>query len=175
MSTFDGVNPCRPGFGASCSFCCGSHNYRLSREDIEETFIKRGDGEGENSRVHPEKSLFKKLVEEGMQCCHVGFADSENGTVSCLVYHEDVSGSEMEVFFTGTCKTFLCEAWKELSDREILFAAELMQDWYYYSLLINSPDVLLELYAEYGEPGNVPEDVLENLQDELSDRIQEMI
>jgi len=175
MYNFDEANPCRPGFGASCSFCCGSHNYKKTREELEEMFMKRGMNNPEDDKTHQEVSLHEKLVEEGLQCCHVGFAESEYGTVGCLVYTEDHSGSDMEEFFTGTCKTYLCEAWKELSDREILFAAELMHDWYYYSILINSPDVIQELCADYGSPDEVPEDVLDNLKFELSERIQEML
>ena len=162
------INPCRPGFGASCSFCCGSHNYTLAPETIEEMFIRRDAGSGRFDFRHPEKSLHEKLVKDGIQCANVGISGAEPGIVCCLAYHENLAGSGFESFFKGTCKRFLCSAWHELSDRQVLFAAELMKDWYYYSLIINSAELLIDLCADYGNPDDVPDDILEDLKDELT-------
>ena len=70
MRTKNTVNRCRPGFGASCSFCCGSHNYVLSENEIEEIFIKRGNGskalKGQSpakiSHNSPQKNLQDELL-----------------------------------------------------------------------------------------------------------------
>jgi hypothetical protein len=165
--------PCRPGFGASCSFCCGSHNYTISPELIEAIFISRDDESGRRLTWHPEESCEKKLVRKGMQCSHVGISQSDPGLVCCLTYFDDHEGSGFESFFKGTCKNFLCAAWNELTDRQVSFAAELMKDWYYYSLLINSLDILVDLCAEYESPEDVPAEVLEELKIELKKMLME--
>lgn len=102
-----------------------------------------------------------------MQCGNVGISDSDPGIVCCLTYDDDHSNCGFESFFNGTCKNFYCVAWNELSDRQVLFAAELMQDWYYYSLLINSLEIIMDLCAGYDRPCDVPDEVLDDLKTEL--------
>lgn len=168
------INPCRPGYGASCAFCCGSHNYTISPDLIEEIFETR-DSEhcsGRSSR-HPEESDCEKLVREGMQCPHVGFSGSEQGIVCCLAYNDNDKTPAFRSFFTGTCKNFYCVAWNELSARQILFAAELMGDWYYYSLLINCIEILMDLCSEYDDPSRVPGSIIEELKLELVKKLNE--
>ncbi|HNX24616.1 MAG TPA: hypothetical protein PKG60_11260 [Spirochaetota bacterium] len=173
INTKDKINRCRPGFGASCSFCCGSHNYTISPDNIEEMFISRDADAARRLQKHPEDSFHEKLVKEGMQCAHVGISGSDPGLVGCLTYHDDHRGSGFESFFTGTCKHFLCVAWNELTDRQVLFAAELMKDWYYYSLLVNSLEILMDLCAEYESPEDVPDEVLSELKIELKEKLME--
>lgn len=108
-----------------------------------------------------------------MQCPHIGICGSDPGIVCCLTYHDNHQGSGFESFFSGTCKTFLCTAWNELTDRQVLFAAELMKDWYYYSLLINSLEILMDLCAEYESPHDVQEEILEELKIELKEKLFE--
>jgi hypothetical protein len=165
------INRCRPGGGASCAFCCGSHNYTLSPERIEGLFIKRGRERCERPVKHPEDAGKEKLVRNGMQCPHVGIAASDQGLVSCLAYSDCERGGKLQSYFTGTCKNFLCQAWDELTGREVLFAAELMSDWYYYSLLINDIEALRNVCAEYESPDDVTPESLELLKTELAERL----
>jgi hypothetical protein len=167
------INRCRPGFGSSCSFCCGSHNYTVSPVDIEEIFISRGENAAPHNFAHPENSCERKMKSDGMQCPNAGISPSEPGIVCCLTYNDDHAGSGFESFFKGTCKNFRCAAWDDLTDRQVLFAAELMKDWYYYSLLINSTELVLELCAEYGSPDDVPGKTLSDLKEELEERLRE--
>lgn len=108
-----------------------------------------------------------------MQCPNVGILESDPGIVCCLTYHDNHEGSGFESFFNGTCKNFYCVAWNELTDRQVLFAAELMKDWYYYSLLINSLETLMDLCAEYESPSDVPDEILDELKIELVDKLME--
>ncbi|MCL1833249.1 MAG: hypothetical protein FWG49_01980 [Leptospirales bacterium] len=108
-----------------------------------------------------------------MQCSYIGISDSDHRQLCCLIYSEDHKDKVYESFLTGTCKTFLCAAWDELTDREVLFAAELMQDWYYYSLLVNSPEIVTRLCAEYTASKDIPEDALIELKIELRRRLLE--
>jgi len=108
-----------------------------------------------------------------MQCPNVGISGSNPGIVCCLTYFDDHNDCGFESFFNGTCKSFQCVAWNELTDRQVLFAARLMKDWYYYSLLINSLEILMDLCSEYESPEDVPEDVLEQLKTELAENLNE--
>lgn len=173
INTNNRANPCRPGFDASCSFCCGSHNYTVSPERIEAIFISRDDESALRLSRHPEDSCENKLVDEGMQCPYVGISKSEPSLVCCLTYFDDHKGSGFESFFKGTCKSFFCTAWNELTDRHVFFAAELMKDWYYYSLLINSPKFIVDLCAEYESPEDVPAATLAELKIKLLENIME--
>lgn len=162
------VNPCRPGHGASCALCCGSHNYRMTAEEMEDLFTARGNSAPAYPLKHPDDSAFEKLYRDAMQCPHVGICSGSE--VCCLVYGEyDMKGG-LRSFFNGTCKNFYCAAWDELSDRQVVFAARLMGDWYYYSLLLNDIEALQDLCSDYESAGDVPDDVLEQLREDLLER-----
>ena len=161
------VNRCRPGFGASCALCCGSHNYAMGPDGIEELFLSRNNEALKTAPLHPEESTAEKLFHDAMQCPHVGMDPAEPGIVCCLIYDDPDRDASIESFFTGTCRSFYCPAWHELTDRQVLFAARLMRDWYYYSLLINHIGAVHDLCAQYDEPEDVPGDELSALKDEL--------
>ncbi len=161
------INRCQPGHGASCSLCCGSHNYTLGQDEIEELFIARGHAQAGYPLRHQEESTKKKLFEDAMQCSHLGMDPSDPGVIRCMIYDEHDRGDAVESFFNGTCKTFYCPAWHELTDRQVLFAARLMGDWYYYSLFINHVESVLDVCARYDDPGDVPDDELCALKEEL--------
>ena len=108
-----------------------------------------------------------------MQCTHVGISGSEPGIVCCLSYNDNEKPPEFRSFFKGTCKNFYCVAWNELTAKQILFAAELMGDWYYYSLLINCIEILMDLCSEYEYPSDMPGSVLEELKLELVNKLNE--
>lgn len=168
------VNPCRPGHGASCAFCCGSHNYTLRHDQIEKIFENRDSNPASKLHTrHPEESDYEKLVKDGMQCPHTGISADEPGIVCCLAYNDNDKAPAFRSFFRGTCKNFYCAAWKELTAEQILFAAGLMQDWYYYSLLINCIDILVELCADYDSPSDVDEERLDELKLELAEKLHE--
>jgi hypothetical protein len=167
------INRCQPGHGASCALCCGSHNYSIPPEDIEELFLVRGCDSPERPIRHPEEARAGKLFRDAMQCPHVGMQSPDPGLVCCLEYSNIDRGEEFESYFTGTCKNFYCQAWHDLTDRQVLFAARLMGDWYYYSLFINDIEAVHDFHAAYGEPDNVPPDELRSLKMELVEKLLE--
>jgi len=164
------INICRPGYNSSCALCCGSHNYNLSPEEINKLFKNRHLNSKKNNckSSRPEKSLA-----DGIQCEYVGYIDSSKTEIGCLIYNDELSKTgSMAKFFSKTCKTFFCPASNILTDDEILFAAELMQDWYYYSLLINEISILKGLCREYKSPGHVPENRLDAVKGELKIKLE---
>ena len=167
------INRCRPGHGASCALCCGSHNYAAAPEEIESIFIDRALDRTKSIHGHPEESSGKKLFNDAIQCPNVGVSSEDPGIICCLVYDCAARENAISSFFNGTCKNFFCAAWDSLTDEEVLFAAELMGDWYYYSLLINCIDVLAELCSDYEKPRDIPTDILKELKVELVKKLNE--
>jgi hypothetical protein len=48
-----------------------------------------------------------------------------------------------------------------------------MGDWYYYSLLINCIEILMDLCSEYDDPSRVPGSIIEELKLELVKKLNE--
>lgn len=167
------INLCQPGHGASCSRCCGSHNYVIPKDDIEKMLLDRDREFPERPMKHQDESLFEKLFGDDMQCPHVGIRSSDPGVLCCLIYGDHDRGKEIESFFNGTCKNFYCQAWSDLTDRQVDFAARLMGDWYYYSLFINHIEAVQNICAQYERPEDVPPEELLDLKDELVERFME--
>lgn len=165
------INRCRPGHGASCALCCGSHNYAAAPEDIESIFIDRGLDRTISIHGHPEDSSGKKLFDDAIQCPNVGMSREDPGIICCLVYDCAPHDKKISSFFNGTCKNFFCAAWDSLTDEEVLFAAELMGDWYYYSLFINDIESLKEEFSTYGTPQHVPVSRLAEIKEKLVQRL----
>ena len=70
-------------------------------------------------------------------CPFVGYRDGDRN-VGCLLYSEEhPPGLRQECFQSYRGKLFTCRAREALSDDEVLYAARLTRDWYYYSILIH--------------------------------------
>jgi hypothetical protein len=162
------INICRPGYGASCALCCGSHNYRLSNNEVEELFLKRGAEGSPRPYLHPYTVSFDKIYRDAMQCPHVGLSDDNE--ICCVIYSEPDKKGDVLSFFRGTCSNFYCPAWDVLTDKQVVFAARLMKDWFYYSLLINDIEAVQNLSASYSSPDDVPEYELEDLKKDIIER-----
>lgn len=157
-----GVNICRPGFNASCSLCCGSHNFAMTKDELAQFFSRRNCGDISDSPV-----ISKGLHNDGMQCPLICL-DIQKGIIGCNVYNNPASlPPELNLFFEKTCKTFFCKSAEILSDREILFAAELAGDWYFYPLLVGEVNHLRRMMEKYSRPNEVEEDYFEAVKKEL--------
>ncbi len=163
------INPCKPGFGASCSFCCGSHNFKMDKDEIENILNERKFTPEKRTGKNQEDSCYAKVVDDSLQCPHMGMVDS--GIIGCLAYNDNDLTGEFNDFFSSVCKDFYCAACKELTDKDVLYAAELMGDWFFYSLLIYNIEILLNLRAEYHSPDDVPEEILSDIKAELEQKL----
>jgi len=153
------INICRPGFGASCALCCGSHNYTLEPAEISALF-KEEEREGKS-----EAPVYPKRFDDAIQCPHVGYTSGPEPVIGCLKYRESADSSD--AFFNKTCKTFFCPASDHLTREEIIFAARLCADWYYYSLLIHEIELLKSLAKEFSDPAMMPPERLRALKERL--------
>ncbi len=168
------INICRPGYGASCALCCGSHNYKASLKEIKALFGRRSGVINE----YNEKYFIRKMVasrsnmtgsyyvqddagftltlpalfDDCPQCPFVGFVD-EGRSVGCLLNREGPHHVfRHECFLSYRGKVFSCGAREILNDDEILYAAIFSRDWYYYSILIHEPDLLRHLMRTHDNP-----------------------
>jgi len=137
-------------------------------KQIEELLLKRGTEGSPHPYLHPYTVTCGKLYRDAMQCPHVGLSDDNE--VFCIIYDEPDKKGEVLSFFNGTCANFYCPAWDVLTDRQVVFAARLMKDWFYYSLLINDIEAVQNLCALYNSPEDVPEDELRELKEDILDR-----
>jgi len=166
------VNPCRPGYNASCALCCGSHNFVMPPEKINSLFLERG------RKYHifmkngaPPSAVYEYLAATvqtkkyslAIQCPFMGY--NRDGTIlGCLAYDDsNAFGKEHHAFFVQTCQTFCCQAWDKLSDQEISLAAFIMRDWFYYSLLIHNILELKEFSKRYSVTSLINKEEIEAL------------
>jgi len=182
MKPPENVNRCRPGYGASCALCCGSHNYASGPEKTDAVFRRRGRIFRESLPLIEQGILSPKELKhelgtpveklkypDAMQCPYTGYLEENDSVISCLAYaHPAVLEPEYCRFFTGTCKNYYCNAWHLLTDEEVLFAASLTRDWYCYSLFISDIPFLKKTFSNLGpeyevQPGRAGEIIRELL------------
>lgn len=184
------INLCRPGFGASCALCCGSHNYDASCKDIAALFQKRREifwnyssaylikqvrvsRSNLTGSYYPERTIdegiiitLPKLYHDGQQCPFVCLL--EDDTIGCAIYpSQNEADGRFECFQNYTCKYFSCASKEILADEEILYAAGLFRDWYYYTLFIHSIDLLRNFRQLHPIPEKTGEDALFMLKRQL--------
>jgi hypothetical protein len=166
------VNPCRPGYGASCALCCGSHNYRMSPEALATFFRHESMAGNEKWSAGSVASPTEKLYSDAIQCPHIGYDTADPDLLCCRVYRDQHDNRELEHFFHSTCKIFYCAAWHVLSDEQVLFAAQLMGDWDYYSLLVNDIATVIKAITRYAKAENVPPDELDSMKQYLQEKLR---
>ncbi len=181
MNTGKHVNICQPGGGASCALCCGSHNYNVSEDEMRRIFAQRralyrehmetvetrqgsGDEVVDINREEFYRMRPPKRIEDAIQCPYIGYIDDEETLIGCLLYAGSRQGDiRFSNFQNNTCVIFSCLAREILTEEEILYAARLTGDWFYYSLLINDINLLRKTAKEFPRPEDVPEDLLDKI------------
>ncbi len=100
--------------------------------------------------------------------CEFIAVNESNNLIGCMAYSDSTMlSSDLSLFFEKTCKTFYCKAAEILSEKEILFAAELTGDWYYYPLLINEVNHLRKTMKLYQFPKQVGTDYFDKIKKDL--------
>lgn len=188
------LNLCRPGYGASCALCCGSHNYNAPFKEIHALFIKRREilklysseyianclrasrsnltGSYYPLRAVDESIIIAlpKLYQDGIQCPFVILLD--NGTIGCALYPETTQEDKrFDCFHNYTCKYFSCHSKEILNDAKIEYAARLFKDWYYYTLFIHSINILHQFKEQYPVPENVAIEDINKLKQTLENQL----
>jgi hypothetical protein len=184
MTKNGSLNICQPGNGVSCALCCGSHNFKASPAEIKTFLIKRTEQFNRRKKIfletfgeknrHTREVLFRKwitsnpfsesvipkLYRDGIQCPFIGYIDPHNSIPGCLLYPDTGQPDLRTSAHQKICEHFSCVAKDILTDDEITFAAALMDDWFYYSLLIHEITLLKDMHKKYKYPAEVPEGML---------------
>lgn len=180
---------CRPGHGASCALCCGSHNYRASAGEIDSLFrfragtVRQFSPSYLISKMSSSRSAltgsyyypgvaglagpYPKIFENGLQCPFVGRSGGD-GPVGCLLRDGECSLTgtyECSMSYRG--RIFSCAAKDGLSLRQIDYAARLFRDWYFYSLIIFEKALLEDMMDRFPDSGGVPGEELRNVRAHL--------
>jgi len=188
------LNLCRPGYGASCALCCGSHNYNAPFEEIHALFKRRREifklysseyiakcirasRSSLTGSYYPFRNIdeniiitLPKLYQDGIQCPFVILLD--DGTIGCALYPES-SHHDMrfDCFNNYTCKYFSCHSKEILTTAEIEYAARLFKDWYYYTLFIHSINILRQFKERYPHLENVSFEDINKLKQTLGNQL----
>jgi hypothetical protein len=170
-------NICRPGFGASCAMCCGSHNLSCSRDDLRRVLSARAGRLAAYSRdylisvMRSSRSALTgsyyfpadrfahseppPLFESATHCPFTGFV-GDGATIGCILHPEPRARGEVaDCFLSYRGKTCTCPAVETLEPHLVTFAAQLTGDWYYYGLLIHHAALLRKIAKRYGSPGEI--------------------
>jgi|GEM_PF-223758 len=189
MTKNGSVNICQPGNGVSCALCCGSHNFKASPVEIKTFLIQRTEQFNRRKKIfldacideknrHSREALFRKwiasnpfaesvipkLYRDGIQCPFIGYIDAQSSIPGCLLYPAADQPDLRTAAHQTICEHFSCVAKDILADEEIIFAAALMKDWFYYSLFIHEIDLLKDIHGKYKNPAKVPGGVLRAIQ-----------
>lgn len=118
-------------------------------------------------KISQREKFQPRFLEDGMQCEFVAVNEEDN-IIGCMAYSDNsMLSSDFNLFFEKTCKTFFCKAGEILSNKEILFAAELARDWYYYPLLINEVNHLRKIMKLYQFPNQVDPEYFDKIKKNL--------
>lgn len=147
---------CQPGEGKSCGACCGLYNYADSREAalksrlqrrtclFRDTVRGREDLPVYTDRIRETEDLEKRF--EVIYCCeYLGFIDSEERKVGCLLHPCQNGGQDLrDVSFYGKelCDGHFCPSYHYLSREESLALVHIIKDWYLYGLCVTDIDLV---------------------------------
>ncbi len=151
---------CHPDEVKSCGACCGLYNYEnFDREKITAALSFRTElfqamnpagGELEEFRsVVAEMDSRPKLLEDIYTCEFLGFVDSDQRQVGCLIHPQINGGVDMRdhaYYGAETCGEHRCTAYNYLTEVEATPVIAALDDWYLYGLCITDIDLVKGFY-----------------------------
>lgn len=151
---------CQPDAGKSCGACCGLYNYvDSSREALTQRlsertkrFNKLVKGPGDIER-YAEATFavedFRKRYEVIYCCEYLGFLDTEEKKVGCLVHPMQNNGIDMRTgSFYGqeVCAGHLCPSHHFIPLSQQLIILKIIDDWYLYGLCLTDIDLVVTYF-----------------------------
>jgi hypothetical protein len=185
------INICRPGYGASCGLCCGSHNFDCTREDLIHLMKRRASrlssfapeylrGTVRRSRSGLTGSIYfplrnflsdepPPLAARSPQCPFL-VTDASTNYIECMLNPEaHLDGKTVDCALSYRGKVFLCPAREKLSVREFRYAAQFAEDWFFYSLVIQHDRMLGRMMRRWNDPGAINTLERKKIESELED------
>jgi len=156
MNAMHDPHLCQPDERKSCGACCGLYNYADSRR---EALVRRLRKRTALFRTIPKTltgfHLYEEILREKedrlkryevIYCCeYLGFLDSEERKVGCLLHPAQNGGEDFrQVSFYGQelCAGHFCTSYYYLSQAEKQSIINILDDWYLYGLVITDIDLV---------------------------------
>ena len=147
---------CQPDEGKSCGACCGLYNYvdssRASLKQRLRSRTKRFRQLVKNRRdiEYYAKEMFagedfKKRYEVIYCCEYLGFLDSEERKVGCLLHPAQNTGLDLRsVSFYGQelCAGHICPSHHFIPQSQSQILIKIIDDWYLYGLCVTDIDLV---------------------------------
>jgi len=153
---------CQPDSVKSCGACCGLYNHRDSSRPAlvgllrrtTSTFRSAGGIEGdlgEYSRTMRSLVNEEKLSEEVFNCEFLGFLDSQEMRVGCMLHPAVNGGADLRsrsFYGEALCQGHLCPSHEKLSPEERLAVVVGVSGWYLYGLVITDIDLVKDFFHQ---------------------------
>jgi len=146
---------CQPDAQKSCGACCGLYNYKnTNRRKLEEklhrrteAFRKLGSPTQETAEAFAcwvrEVESGGKLLETIYNCEFLGFLDSRNRRVGCLLHPSQNKGIDLRsssFYGAELCACHLCLSHQKFTPEETWCVIHCLDDWYLYGICITDID-----------------------------------
>jgi len=159
------VHLCQPDGCKSCGACCGLYNYADStRESLTRRLRDRTKIFGEMVKAPADLAAFADVIKKResntklydvIYCCkYLGFLDSDEKRVGCLLHPLQNDGVDMRnVSFYGVelCNGHFCPSYHFISREEKRAMIRIIDDWYLYGLCITDIDLVKEYFRFISE------------------------
>jgi hypothetical protein len=159
------IHLCQPCNSMSCGACCGLYNYADSSRDsltgrlrrrtkiFRDTVKGPEDLSGFAANINTSEDQSKRY--EVIYCCeYLGFLDSREKTVGCLLHPFQNGGLDMRtVSFYGKelCEGHFCPSYHYISKEEKKALINIIDDWYLYGLCVTDIDLVKEYFRLISE------------------------
>jgi hypothetical protein len=154
------IHLCQPDARKSCSACCGIYNYADStRKSLVKRLRQRTEYFRKIVKTHEDTRLFSEMIRksedqekiyEVIYCCeYVGFLDTEEKKVGCLLHPLQCRGVDLrDISFYGRelCHGHLCPSYDYVSTEEKKSLIHIIDDWYLYGLCVTDIDLVKEYF-----------------------------
>jgi hypothetical protein len=154
------VHLCQPCESMSCGACCGLYNYADSSRDALASRLRRRTDlfratvkKPEDLQVFAERIIAsedQRKRYEVIYCCeYLGFLDSEEKRVGCLLHPLQNGGVDMRtVSFYGQelCDGHFCPSYHYVAREEKRALINIVDDWYLYGLCITDIDLVKDYF-----------------------------
>ena len=155
----DSIILCQPDEGKSCGACCGLYNYvDSSRSSLTKRLrartrrfnklVKTCGDIGCYANETFAREDFKKRYEVIYCCEYLGFLDSEEKKVGCLLHPAKNSGLDLrDASFYGQelCAGHICPSHHFIPQSQSQILIKVINDWYLYGLCLTDID-LVKIY-----------------------------
>jgi len=147
---------CQPDEGKSCGACCGLYNYvDSSRSSLEKRLRARTNRFREMVKNQSDVGLYAKETlaaedftkrYEVIYCCeYLGFLDSQEKKVGCLLHPMQNSGLDLRsCSFYGQelCAGHFCPSHHFIPQSQARILIKIIDDWYLYGLVLTDIDLV---------------------------------